>query len=75
MNKNIDQQLKHNDCGISAVKIVYNLHNIHVSRNYIEENIYLNENGSSLHDIKDFLDKETFNTEFNLLDLNSLKFN
>jgi subfamily B ATP-binding cassette protein HlyB/CyaB len=73
MNKVIDQQLKHNDCGISAVKIVYNLHNINVSRNYIEENIYLTENGSSLQDIKDFLDKETFNTQFNLLDLNTLK--
>lgn len=75
MRKIIEQQLKHNDCGISAVKIVYNLHNIHVSRNYIEENIYLNENGSSLNDIKDFFDKQHFNTQFNLLDLNSLKFN
>lgn len=55
MHKNIEQQLKHNDCGVSAVKIVYNLHNIHVNRSYIEENIFLNENGSSLHDIKDFL--------------------
>lgn len=73
MHKEIDQQLKHNDCGISAVKIIYNLHNIHVSRNYIEENIYLNENGSSLQDIKDFFTKENFITEFNLLDLNSLK--
>lgn len=70
----IEQQLKHNDCGISAVKIIYNLHNIHINRNYIEENIYLNEHGSSLHDIKDFFDKQHFNTSFNLLDLNSLKF-
>src|SRR5215212_2974960 len=73
MNKVTDQQRKHNDCGISAVKTVYNLHNINVTRNYIEENIYLTENGSSLEDIKNFLDKETFNTQFNLLDLNTLK--
>src|SRR3954447_21577485 len=73
MHKEIVQQLKHNDCGISAVKMIYNLHNIHVSRNYIEENIYLNENGSSLQDIRDFFNKENFITEFNLLDLNSLK--
>ncbi len=70
----IEQQLKHNDCGISAVKIIYNLHNLHVSKSYIEENIFLNENGSSIHDIKDFFDKQHFNTQFNLLDLNSLKF-
>ena len=69
-----EQQLKHNDCGISAVKTIYNLHNIHVTRNFIEENIYLNENGSSLHDIKDFFTKQNFNTQFNILDLNSLKF-
>ncbi len=75
MRASIEQQLKHNDCGITAVKIIYNLHNIHISRSYIEENIYLTENGSSLHDIKDFLDKQQFHTEMNLLDLNSLKFN
>ena len=75
MHKEIDQQLKQNDCGISAVKIIYNLHNIHVNRQYIEENIYLNESGSSLQDIRDFFNKESFITEFNLLDLNSLKSN
>ncbi len=69
-----DQQLKHNDCGISAVKIIYNINNIHVNRRYIEENIYLTDNGSSLQDIKDFFDKQNFKTEFNLLDLNTLKF-
>ncbi len=74
MHKNIEQQLKHNDCGVSAVKIVYNLHNIHVNRSYIEENIFLNENGSSLHDIKDFFEKQHFKTDFNLLDTNTLKF-
>lgn len=72
---NNEQQLKHNDCGLSAAKIIYNIHNINVTRQYLEENIYLTENGSSLHDIKDFFDKEHFNTELNLLDLNSLKFN
>ncbi|QMU30459.1 ABC transporter transmembrane domain-containing protein [Adhaeribacter radiodurans] len=75
MHSDIEQQLKHNDCGISAVKIIYNLHNIHINRNYLEENIYVTENGSSLHDIKDFFDKQHFQADFNLLDLNSLKFN
>jgi ATP-binding cassette, subfamily B, bacterial HlyB/CyaB len=71
----VDQQLKHNDCGVSAVKIIYNVHNLHVSRKFIEENIYLSENGSSFTDLKDFLDKQRFKTTINLLDLNTLKFN
>lgn len=75
MDRNIEQQLKHNDCGISAVKIVYNLFHLHINRTYIEENIFLNENGTSLHDIKDFFDKQHFKTDLNLIDTNTFKFN
>jgi subfamily B ATP-binding cassette protein HlyB/CyaB len=71
----IEQQLKHNDCGVSAVKIIYNLHDITIDRSYIEENIHLTDSGSSISEIKEFLDKEHFNTEFNMLDLNTLKLN
>ncbi|MDQ3276826.1 MAG: ATP-binding cassette domain-containing protein [Bacteroidota bacterium] len=74
MSKRIEQQLKHNDCGITAVKIVYNLHQIPVNRSFIEDNIYLTESGSSLQDIKAFFDQQQFETELNLLDLNTLKF-
>ena len=70
----IDQQLKHNDCGISAVKTIYNLFDMQVSRSYIEENIHLDEQGSSIHDIKEFLDKNNFEATFRFLDLNTLKF-
>src|SRR2546423_5492390 len=69
----IEQQLKHNDCGISAIKIIYNLHRIQVSRGHIEENLFLDENGSSLQQIRDYFEKEQFQTSFNLLDLNSLR--
>ena len=75
MSSKIEQQLKHNDCGISAVKIIYNLYDIKISRDYITENIFLDDNGSSIHDLKDFFDKQSFQASFNLLDLNSLKFN
>jgi subfamily B ATP-binding cassette protein HlyB/CyaB len=75
MKTKIEQQLKHNDCGISAAKIIYNLHNIEVNRNYIEENIQLSSGGSSLTEIKDFFDKEYFETTLNLIDANSAKFN
>ncbi|MBE7170790.1 MAG: ATP-binding cassette domain-containing protein [Williamsia sp.] len=68
-----EQQLKHNDCGITAVKTIYNLCNIPVSRTYLEENIYLDENGSSLSQIKEFLEREQFTTRYQLLDANSLK--
>ena len=74
MQTKVEQQLKHNDCGIAAVKIIYNLHQINISRSYIEEHIFLTENGSSLNDIKTFFDQEKFETSLNLLDLNSLKF-
>ena len=52
MRKVIEQQLKHNDCGISAVKIIYNLHNLHITRKYIEDNkeqffVYLDFNGET----------------------------
>ena len=70
-----EQQLKHNDCGLTAVKIIYNLHNINISRSYIEENIHLSENGSSIQDIKQFFDEQHLKTEFHFLDLNTLKFN
>src|SRR3954465_7565879 len=73
--RTIEQQLMHNDCGLTAVKIIYNLNNINVSRSYIEENIHLDENGSSIHDIKRFFDEQGFKTEFHFLDLNTLKFN
>lgn len=75
MHNGVEQQLKHNDCGITAVKILYNLYRIPVSRSFIEENICLTESGSSLQDIKDFFDGQQFHTEFNLLDLNTLKSN
>ncbi|MGV3641292.1 MAG: ABC transporter transmembrane domain-containing protein [Adhaeribacter sp.] len=75
MYSSTEQQLKHNDCGISAVKIIYNLHHVHVNRHFIEEHIPIAEGGSSFHDLKDFFEKQRFLAEFNLLDLNSLKFN
>ncbi len=75
MGKIIEQQLKHNDCGISAAKIIYNIHNIAVSRDFIAENIFLNEQGSSIHDLKVFFDHQQFSTAFNLLDTNTLKSN
>jgi subfamily B ATP-binding cassette protein HlyB/CyaB len=69
----VEQQLKHNDCGIAAVRIVYNIFQIPVSRDFIEERLHLTEAGASLHDIKDFFDKQEFSTEFRLLDPNTLK--
>lgn len=73
--RTIEQQLKHNDCGLTAVKIICNLHKIKLSRDYIEDNIHLEEKGSSLHDIKKFFDEHQFTTKYNFLDLNTLRFN
>ena len=56
----IDQQVKHNDCGISAVKTVCNILNQKMSRSYIQENIFLDVKGSSLADIKHFFDNNGY---------------
>ncbi|WP_309640643.1 ATP-binding cassette domain-containing protein [Flavobacterium sp.] len=65
-----DQQLKSNDCGISAIKTVFNIYEKSISRNYIEENIPLDQKGSRLTDLKTFLDANGFDATFKLLDAN-----
>jgi ABC-type bacteriocin/lantibiotic exporter with double-glycine peptidase domain len=49
-----DTQLKSNDCGISAVKTIFNIFSTNIDRKYIENNIPLEEKGSRLSDLKDF---------------------
>lgn len=68
-----EQQLKHNDCGISSVKILYDLHGIPVDREFVADNIFLSESGSSLQDIKQFFSEQGFESNFNLLDVHTLK--
>lgn len=65
-----DQQLKSNDCGISAIKTIYNIYEKNISRNYIEDNIPLDQKGSRLSDLKTFLDTHGFDATFKLLDIN-----
>jgi subfamily B ATP-binding cassette protein HlyB/CyaB len=74
MNKKIlknvvDQQLDRNDCGISAVKIICNIFDINICRNYIKEQIPLYEQGIQLNDIKSFFEKHCFEASFKLIDL------
>ncbi|WP_194777979.1 ABC transporter transmembrane domain-containing protein [Pararhodonellum marinum] len=73
MSRITEQQLKHNDCGISSAKILYDLHGIPVDREFIADNIFLSESGSSLQDIKQFFSDNGFETSFNLLDVHTLK--
>lgn len=65
-----DQQLKSNDCGISAIKTVFNIYGKDISRKYIEENIPIEEKGSRISDLQQFLDAHGFNTQYKLLDVN-----
>lgn len=65
-----DPQLKSNDCGISAVKTVFNIHGKNISRNYIEQQIPLEEKGSRISDLGDFLNAHGFNTQYKLFDVN-----
>jgi subfamily B ATP-binding cassette protein HlyB/CyaB len=70
-----DQQLKSNDCGISAIKTVFNIYEKNISRNYIEENIPLDQKGSRLTDLKTFFDSNGFDATFKLLDSNYIEGN
>src|SRR6478609_9690613 len=68
----LDQQLRSNDCGISAVKTVFNIFGLEIDRNYIQSKIHLDEQGSSLKDIKSFLDQNGCATKFKFLDVSLL---
>ncbi|RZJ29219.1 MAG: ATP-binding cassette domain-containing protein [Flavobacterium sp.] len=65
-----DPQLKSNDCGVSAVKTVFNIHGKNISRKYIEQHIPIEEKGSRMSDLGDFLKSHGFTTSYRLLDAN-----
>lgn len=65
-----DPQLKSNDCGISAIKTIYNIFGKNISRKYIEKNIPLDQKGSRMEDLKTFLNVNGFIADFRLLDIN-----
>ena len=70
-----DPQLKSNDCGISAVKTIFNIFGKDIDRKYIENQIPLEEKGSRLSDLKTFLDTHGFNSQYKLLDINYIQGN
>ncbi len=70
-----DPQLKSNDCGISAIKTVFNIYEKNISRKYIEENIPLEQKGSRISDLKDFFNSNGFEANYKLLDFNYLNGN
>jgi len=69
----IDQQIRHNDCGISSVKTVFNILGKDISREYIKSEIFLDEFGSRLTDVKAFFDANECDTILTLLDVNTTK--
>ncbi|WP_347173150.1 ABC transporter transmembrane domain-containing protein [Polaribacter uvawellassae] len=71
----VDQQLKHNDCGISAIKTIYNIYKEDISRSYIQDHIFLNESGSRITDIYSFFEEHKFDVTYKLIDVNSITSN
>ncbi len=71
--KKTDQQILSNDCGISAVKTIFNIFQIPISRQYIKDSIPLEEKGSHFSDIKLFFERNGFNADYKLLDINSIQ--
>lgn len=70
-----DQQLKNNDCGVSAIKTVFNIFEKNISRKYIDENVPLDQKGCRISDIKEFLATNGFITDYKLLEANYIKGN
>lgn len=66
----VDQQLSKNDCGISAVKTVFNIFGQNISRDYIQDSIALDEKGARIGDLKDFFENHGFKASYKLLDIN-----
>ncbi|NJN77307.1 MAG: hypothetical protein HC803_02430 [Saprospiraceae bacterium] len=44
----VDQQLRHNDCGISAIKTVCNILAVNVDREVIKSEVPLNQQGATI---------------------------
>ncbi len=68
----IDHQLRSNDCGISAIKTVFTIFRREIGRDYILDNVFLDEKGSSISDIKKFFDSYGCKSKFKFLDINTL---
>ena len=75
MYNSIDQQLKNNDCGVSVVKTLCNIFQIDISRKYIQQNIFTDEQGSRITDIKNFLEQNHFPCTYKILDINYVQGN
>jgi len=69
----VDQQLRYNDCGISAVKTICNLLEVDISRKSISEGIPLDAEGATLGSMARFLNEIGLSTQYKLMDFNSLK--
>src|SRR5258708_6036579 len=69
----IDHQLRGNDCGVSAIKTVFNIFGKEIDRNYILDSVFLDEKGSSIVDIKKFFDNNGCKSKFKFLDVNVLQ--
>ncbi|MEL6923862.1 MAG: cysteine peptidase family C39 domain-containing protein [Bacteroidota bacterium] len=75
MSTHLDQQLRRNDCGISAVKTICNILGVDIGRDVIEDNIHLDEAGASFVNLKNFFENYGFETKIKLLDVNSINDN
>ncbi len=71
----VDYQLRHNDCGISAVKTVCNLLDVEIDREVIKSQVPLDQQGASLESLTNFFNNHGFKTRYKLLDVNTIKGN
>ena len=73
MKSLLDQQLRRNDCGISAVKTICNVLGVEIAREAIDDRIHLSQEGASLKSMQEFLVEYGFETRYKLLDIHSIR--
>lgn len=71
----VDQQLRHNDCGISAIKTICNLLEVNVDREVIKSQVPLSQQGATIGGLSKFFNDYGFKTRFKLLDINTVNDN
>ena len=64
----VDQQLRENDCGVSAVKTLCDLHGVVIPRDAIASALHPSAEGTRLESIKRFFDDRGFEARYQLLD-------
>ncbi|MDK2123896.1 cysteine peptidase family C39 domain-containing protein [Parachitinimonas caeni] len=72
LNVYAERQLGRNDCGIAVIKTIFNLTGNNTPKHEIKDSIALDEEGSSLEDIKRYLEKSGLECAYRVMELTEI---